>query len=164
MDAVEQMTFLHIFLWIETFCILIQISLKFVTKALGQVMAWYRVGNNPLSEPTSPNIILEQLFWHTIIVRSLNPFEDRVHVDFSFRNIDWIREDFVSSLVEKRFLGCLQDNLSVLCVDPPQEGKISSILSTLVTPPQLPSMKHRVALVAVTTTSYLSSWAVHYQW
>ena len=43
----------------EKFIILIKISLKFIPKgpidnnpALVQIMAWYRIGNKPLSEPT----------------------------------------------------------------------------------------------------------------
>ena len=42
----------------EKFCILIKLSLKFVTKgsinnfpALVQLMAWHRTGDKPLSEP-----------------------------------------------------------------------------------------------------------------
>ena len=69
MAAILQMTFslFRCILVNEKFCILIQISLKFVPKgpidnksALVQVMAWRRPGNIPLSEPINANPV----HWH----------------------------------------------------------------------------------------------------
>ena len=58
MAAVLQTIFSDAFFMNEEFCILIQISLKFVPKgqidyksALVQVLAWRRTGGRPLTEP-----------------------------------------------------------------------------------------------------------------
>ena len=54
----------------ENFCILIQISLKFVPNgpidnksALVQVMAWCRTGNKPLPEPKL-TLFIDAYMWH----------------------------------------------------------------------------------------------------
>ena len=62
--------FKFIFL-IEKFCILIQISLKFVPKgpndnkwALVQVMAWRQIGNKPLPDPNADPVHWLIYMWH----------------------------------------------------------------------------------------------------
>ena len=59
MAAISQTLFSNAFSWMKKYCILINISLKFVPKgpinnipALVQIMAWCQIGAKPLSEPT----------------------------------------------------------------------------------------------------------------
>ena len=58
MAAILQTSFSNAFSWMKYVCILIQISLKFITKgvikkktSLAEVMAWCRTGDKPLPEP-----------------------------------------------------------------------------------------------------------------
>ena len=58
MAAISQMIFSDAFLWMNFFCILIKISLKFVLRSLidnnptlVNIVAWRRIGNKPLCEP-----------------------------------------------------------------------------------------------------------------
>ena len=70
--AISQTTLSNAFCWIKNVWISIEISLKFVLKdpnnnilALGQIMAWRRQGDKPLSEP-----MMENSATHICVTRS----------------------------------------------------------------------------------------------